>query len=145
VTDTGPEAGGFQSGTQVEPVTPAPVGSTATPFITPFPVVRVAGRFTRRYTKLTRVSVRAPHDVQIGVRCQGRGCRFKRKVLAAGAVRVRSLQRRFRPGAVLEIRITQPDHIGKYMRLRVRSGRAPVRIDRCLTPGRAGPVSCPSS
>jgi hypothetical protein len=145
VTETGPQTGDFVSGIQPEPVTPAPVGSTATPFITPFPIVRVAGRFTRRWTTLTRVSVRAPRGVRIGLRCHGRGCRFKRRAMAARVVRVRSLQRRYRAGAVVEIRITQSGHIGKYMRLRARGGRAPLRIDRCLMPGSSRAVRCPSS
>jgi hypothetical protein len=144
VTPSGPQAGSFESGTQLEPAVPSPVGTTTTPFITPFPVVRVAGRFTRGRTTITRVSVRAPRGVRIGLRCRGGGCGFGRRAIAVRLVRVPALQRRYRPGAVAEIRVTQDGHIGKYVRLRIRRGRAPVRIDRCLAPGSPAPVRCPA-
>jgi hypothetical protein len=147
ITPTGPKTGTFDSGTQAEPITPAPAGSTATPFISPFPVVRISGRFTRKRTTITRVAIRAPRGVRVGLRCRGtsRGCTFKRRAIAVRLVHARSLQRRFRPGAIMEIRVTQSGHIGKYVKLRIRSGRAPVRIDRCLSPGKRRPVRCPAS
>ena len=59
-------------------------------------------------------------------------------------VRFRSLQRTYRPRATLEIRVTQPKKIGKYTRLRTRRGKAPLRRDRCLMPGKpTRPVACP--
>ena len=39
--------------------------------------------------------------------------------------------------------MTQPKKIGKYTRVRTRRGKAPVRIDRCLMPGKTKPVRCP--
>jgi hypothetical protein len=147
VTPTGPNTGSFDSGTEPQPQPgPIPVpGEGLTDFIRPFPVIRIAGRFTRRYTKVTRVSVRAPRGVRIGVACRGRGCAYRRRALAARVRRVSSLQRRYRPGAVLEIRVTQPERIGKYVRVRIRSGRAPRRIDRCLLPTKKRPVRCPAA
>jgi hypothetical protein len=147
VDRSGPGTGSFESGVQPEPQpgpVPAPEGGLLT-FIRPFPVVRVAGRFTRRYTTVTHVSVRAPRGVRIHVACRGKGCAYRRRAMSARRVRVRSLQRRYRPGATLVIRVTKPGHIGKYVRLRIRSGRAPLRIDRCLTPGRSRPVECPAA
>ena len=41
-------------------------------------------------------------------------------------VRVRSLQRTYRPKATIEIRVTQPRKIGKYTRVRTRRGKAPA-------------------
>lgn len=146
VTPTGPKEGEFVSGTQPEPQ-PEPIlrpGGELTRFIKPFPVVRVAGSFTRRSTTITRVSVRAPRGVRIGVQCRGRGCTYRRRALSARVRQVRSLERSYRPGAVLQIRVTQPDRIGKFVRLRVRSGRAPLRIDRCLMPEKTRPVKCPA-
>ena len=146
VTPTGPKQGEFESGTQPQPQ-PEPIlepGGELTRFIKPFPVVRVAGSFTLRSTTITRVSVRAPRGVRIGVQCRGRGCAYRRRALAARVRQVRSLARRYRPGAVLQIRVTQPDRIGKYVRLRIRSGRAPLRIDRCLMPDKKRPVRCPA-
>ncbi len=58
-------------------------------------------------------------------------------------IRVRSLQRTYRPKATIEIRVTQPKKIGKYTRVRTRRGKAPLRLDRCLMPGKTRPVVCP--
>jgi hypothetical protein len=145
VTTTGRGQGTFSSGEQTSPgTTPAP--NTALPFIDPFPVVRISGRFTRKRTRFTRVSVRAPRGARIRVRCVGRGCPYKRKAIAVRYLRIRKLQRSYRPGANLEIRVTQASKIGKYTRVRTRRGKAPTRIDRCLMPDDSTePVVCPKA
>jgi hypothetical protein len=143
-TPTGPGQGTFTSGGQTGPgTTPAP--STSLAFIDPFPVVRLAGRFRGRRTRLTRVTVNAPRGTRIRIACKGRGCPYRRKAVAVKLVRVRALQRTYRPRATIEIRVTQPRRIGKYTRLRTRRGRAPRRIDRCLMPGKSKPVRCPTA
>ena len=143
VTSTGPGKGTFTSGGQTGPgTTPAPDTSLA--FIDPFPVVRISGRFTRSRTKLTRVTIRAPRGARIGVDCKARGCPYRRKAIAVKFVRVRALQRSYRPGATIEIRVTQRRKIGKYTRVKSRRGKAPLRIDRCLMPGSTRPVRCPT-
>ncbi len=144
VTPTGPGQGTFTSGGQTGPgTTPAP--DTSLKFIAPFPVVRISGRFTRDRTKLTRVTVNAPRGARIGVDCKGRGCPYRRKAIAVKLVRVRALQRSYRPGATIEIRVTQPQKIGKYTHVRTRRGKPPVRLDRCLMPGSTRPVKCPTA
>ena len=143
VTSTGPGSGTFTSGSQTGPgTTPAP--DTTLPFIDPFPVVRISGRFTRSGTQLTRVIINARGGARIGVDCKGRGCPYRRKAIAVKLVRVRALQRSYRPGATIEIRVTQPRKIGKYTRIKTRRGKAPLRLDRCLTPGSTRPVRCPT-
>ena len=143
VTPTGPGQGTFTSGGATGPgTTPAPDTSLA--FIDPFPVVRISGRFTRSRTKLTRVTVRAPGGARIRVDCKGRGCPYRRRAIAVKFVRVRALQRSYRPGATIEIRVTQRRKIGKYTRVKTRRGKAPLRIDRCLMPGSTRPVRCPT-
>ena len=143
MTPTGPGQGTFTSGSPTGPgTTPAPDTSLA--FIDPFPVVRISGRFTRSRTKLTRVTIRAPRGARIGVDCKGRGCPYRRRAIAVKFVRVRALQRSYRPGATIEIRVTQRRKIGKYTRVKTRRGKAPLRIDRCLMPGRTRPVRCPT-
>jgi hypothetical protein len=107
--------------------------------------VRISGRFTRSRTQLTRVTVNAPRGARIGVDCKGRGCPYRRKAIAVKLVRVRALQRSYRPGATIEIRVTQPRKIGKYTRVKTRRGKAPLRIDRCLMPGSTRPVRCPTA
>jgi hypothetical protein len=143
VTPTGPGEGTFTSGVQTAPgTTPAP--DTSLSFITPFPFVRISGRFTRSGTQLTRVIINARGGARIGVDCTGSGCPYRHKAIAVKLVRVRALQRSYRPGATIEIRVTQPRTIGKYTRIKTRRGKAPLRIDRCLTPGSTRPVRCPT-
>jgi hypothetical protein len=142
VTPTGHAQGTFTSGgVSGAGTTPAP--TTALAFIDPFPVVRIAGRFKGSRTKLTRVTVRAPRGVRIRLTCKGRGCPYRRRAVAAKLVAVRSLQRTYRPRTTIEIRVTQAGKIGKYTRVKTRSGKAPLRIDRCLMPGSTRPVRCP--
>ena len=144
VTPTGPGQGIFTSGGQSGPgTTPAP--DTSLTFIDPFPIVRIAGRFKGKRTKLTRVLVNAPRGARIRIACKGRGCPFRRKAIAVRLVRVRALQRTYRPKARIEIRVTQPRKIGKYTRMLTRAGKAPLRIDRCLMPGKTRPVKCPAA
>ena len=144
VTPTGPGQGTFTSAGQTGPgTTPSPDTSLA--FIDPFPVVRIAGRFRGRRTRLTRVTVNAPRGARIRIACKGRGCPYRRRAVAVKLVRVRALQRTYRPRATIEIRVTQPRRIGKYTRLRTRRGKAPLRIDRCLMPRKSKPVRCPTA
>jgi hypothetical protein len=144
VTATGPGQGTFTSGSQTGPgTTPAP--TTALSFIDPFPIVRISGHFRGKRTKLTRVLVNAPRGARIRVACTGRGCPYKRKAIAVTLIRVRSLQRSYRPKTTIEIRVTQPGKIGKYTRVLTRKGKAPLRIDRCLMPGKTRPVICPTA
>jgi hypothetical protein len=143
VTPTGPGKGTFTSGSQTGPgTTPAP--DTTLSFIDPFPLVRISGRFTRSRTTLTRVTINARGGARIGVDCTGGGCPYRRKAIAVKLVRVRALQRSYRPGATIEIRVTQPRMIGKYTRIKTRRGKAPLRLDRCVMPGSTRPVRCPT-
>ena len=144
VTPTGPGQGAFTAGGQSGPgTTPGP--DTSLSFIAPFPVVRISGRFAGRRTRLTRVTVNAPRGARIRLSCNGRGCPYRRRAVAVKLVRVRSLQRSYRPRATIEIRVTQTRRIGNYTRIRTRRAKAPARIDRCLMPGRTRPVRCPTA
>lgn len=144
VTPTGPGAGTFTSGSETGAgTTPSP--NTSLPFIDPFPVVRIAGRFKGKRTTLRQVMVTAPPGARIRVNCTGRGCPYRRKAIAVKLVRVRALQRTYRPRATIEIRVTQPKKIGKYTKVTTRRGKAPLRVDRCLMPGRTRPVKCPTA
>jgi hypothetical protein len=84
----------------------------------------------------------APHGARIRVACRGRGCPYRRKAIVVRLIRVRALQRTFRPKTTLEIRVTQPQKIGKYARVETRKDKTPLRIDRCLMPGKTRPVRC---
>jgi hypothetical protein len=126
--------------------------------MSPFPIVRIAGRVRSKGARIRRLSVTAPPGTSVKVRCNGRGCPFKTSRhtvsmrASAGALlpptrltRVRRLERRtLRPGAILRVFVTRSDVIGKYTRFRIRKGKPPLRQDLCLIPGGVGPVSCPA-
>ncbi len=159
VTQTGAETGSFSSGlVTVSGEPPASPGSPppattprpATPtrprtpsVMRPFPVIRIAGRFTARGTRLTLVTVRAPRGSTVSVTCANRRCRAMRVRVGSALVRLRGLERTFAPRTVVDIRVTRRGVIGKRTRVRIMSGAAPVRTDGCLsTAGRS--MRCPS-
>jgi hypothetical protein len=137
-------------------VLPAPgvTEKSALRALSPFPVVRVAGRITRRGTLVRLVRVTAPVGAKVSVRCAGRGCPFRKQVRAVSAgtgkqttrgVRIRALERLLRPGVRVRFYITKRGAIGKYTKFRFRRARAPVRTDSCLLPGKWTPSQCPAS
>jgi PKD repeat protein len=116
-------------------------------FISPFPVVRLAGIVTARGVRIRVLSVRAPRKAKILVRCRGRGCpaRTQRaRGRSRGVVRFRRFERSLRAGIRLEVLVTQAGRIGKYTRFQIRGRRPPGRVDLCLGPGGSKPRSCPS-
>jgi hypothetical protein len=127
-----------------------------TPLLSPFPVVQMAGRVTRRGTRI-RLSVIAPDGATISIRCRGRGCPLRRQTRIARSdpvasadgtrfIRLRRLERRrLRPGAVVKIFVTKPGMIGKYARFKMRRGKPPRRSDSCVAPGATAPIACPAS
>jgi PKD repeat protein len=115
--------------------------------ISPFPVVRIVGSFGERGIRVAQLVVTAPEGARVEIRCRGRGCPFRKLVRKPGTqtVRVRRFARRvLRPGAVVQVWVTRPGEIGKYTRFRIRKGRQPTRVDRCLAPGSMRPAPCGS-
>jgi len=122
--------------------------------LSPFPLVRMAGRIGKRGTRLRLLTVDAPNGSTVTVRCRGRGCPFAsstraastgKLVSAARKVRLRKLERRLlRAGVTIQIFITQTGTIGKYTSIKIRKGKPPKRSDLCLMPGSTKPVQCPS-
>jgi hypothetical protein len=124
----------------------------------PFPVVRIAGRTSRRGAHIRVLSVRAQPGAYVRVKCLGRSCPFRRfdtligaRVRADGAlprtalVRIRRLEGRLlRAGSVLRVFVSSVDDVGKYTRFRIRGGKPPLRRDRCILPDSLSPISCPS-
>jgi hypothetical protein len=122
-------------------------GGTATPLLSPFPIVTIAGRLTRRGARLTRLVIRGPSDSNVLARCRGRGCgaRSARATIGPrGSVRIRRFQRSLRAGAVLEVLVTKPGFVGKYSRFRIRRRRPPLRTDLCVQPGATTGSACPA-
>jgi hypothetical protein len=86
-----------------------------------------------------------PSDVRVTVSCRGDGCPFRgrsytgdRRVSLTGAFH----GRRLGVGTRIEIRITAPDAIGKYVRYRTRASKRPARRTACLLPGESAPSRC---
>lgn len=140
---TGPSQGAAPAGGA--PTTAA--SSARLPKLNPFPIVRIRGVILRGSARLSLLLVKAPTGARVKVICHGGGCPKKKSVVlrvASGksSVRVRSLERRLRAGAVIEVFVTAPGRIGKYARITIRSNAAPVRRDLCLQPGKSKPVAC---
>ena len=155
VTDT---EGAFSIATQTivvsapPPATQVPQISTQGPqlrLLSPFPIVRIAGRIGRSGTRFRVLSIDAPPGATVTVRCKGRGCPFKassRSARAAQKLRIRKLEGRLlRSGTTIRIFVTKAGTVGKYTSLRIRGGKPPRRSDRCLMPeSNTKPVQCPS-
>ena len=145
-------AGPHQVALRVTPLEGAPVVRTATlnvraggpaieifapPLLNPFPVVRIVGQLTRTGARIHFLSVRAPVCSRLTTICRGPTCPFKRVTRLVGrkGARVRPLAgRALRAGVTLEVKVTKPDRIGKYTRLKIRRGKEPARIDRWIQP-----------
>ncbi len=123
---------------------PVPLPALGRPrLLTPFPVVRFAGALSAGGARLTLFTIKAPRGARIAASCHGAGCPVIRRTRAAGLERLRALQRAFRAGVRIEVRVTKPERIGKYVRITIRKGRAPARRDACLWPGSRSPRACP--
>jgi len=138
------------------PVPPPTTGSSAPTVIAPFPVVRIAGSYTTLGVRLRLFAVTAPAGVRITVRCQGRGCPYRRRgpfVVRGSAphpvggggryVRIRGFSGHLlKPGVRLQVFVAHEGRIGKYTSFRIRRGHPPLRADRCLRPGGTSVISC---
>lgn len=114
--------------------------------MSPYPVVRLAGRLTPTGARIRVLSVlRAPKCARVRISCRGRSCPAKRasRYVGSGALRFRRFERRLRTGTVLTVRISKGDLIGKLTRFRIRRGRPPSRRDGCLRPGERSESQCP--
>ena len=133
------------------PAPPPPTPGPAPPpsLMSPFPVVRLQGRVLRSGIRVTRLLVQAPAGARVRGVCLGRhrGCPrrsvVRRSRSSRNVVRLRRFERRLRPGAVIQVFVTAPQAIGKYVRFRVAQGRAPSRRDMCVAPAGLAPAHCP--
>jgi hypothetical protein len=113
--------------------------------LTPFPVVRIAGRTSRHGVRIRLLSVDAPAGATVEVRCHGRSCPFQSRVRATNVVRMRGLEKRLRAGVKVRIYVTSTTSIGKYTVFKIRKHEEPLRRDKCLMPGSMKPFACPAS
>jgi hypothetical protein len=110
-------------------------------FLDPFPVVRIRGFFARTGARITLLSVRGPQKAKVNARCVGHGCPVKSLTLPTAIARLHRFERFLHAGIQLQIRVTRPGRIGSYTSFLIRSRKAPLRVDRCLT-SRGKPVVC---
>jgi hypothetical protein len=104
-----------------------------------------AKRASTRVVRLRAVGVAA--GTVLRVTCRGGGCpkrawsRRYRSRVAAVDLRAIGLHR-LRPGATLEVRITQPGALGKTLRFRMRSSALPAVVTGCLDPASGRRRAC---
>lgn len=128
---------------------PAPVAAPV--LMNPFPLVRLQGRILARGVRVTRLTVSAPAGAQVRGVCVGRarGCPsrsvVRRSTSASAPVRLRLFERRLRPGAVIQVFVTDGRAIGKYVSFRIRRHGAPLRRDLCVGATGSGPIHCPGT
>jgi hypothetical protein len=113
----------------------------------PFPTVRTAGNYNRKRTQLTRVKVTGPAGVKVQGRCTkiARKCRTNKTIPKNRTVRLKRLERKFKPKTSIRILVHAPGAYGKYVVIKIRKGKPPIRRDRCVKPGTTKPVACPAS
>jgi hypothetical protein len=116
------------------------------PLISPFPVVTLGGRLEGRTTRINLLSVSAPSCSTVSVSCRGRGCPVESRVaqVIRRGLRLRSAEKRFRPGNRLTVAVSKGGLVGKLTEFRFRRGKPPLRTDSCLVPGATTGTPCPS-
>ena len=126
-------------------VAAAPVRLAELRFITPFPVVRLAGKVLRHAARIQVLAVRAPRRTVIQVKCVGKGCpvRSVRRTSRGRTVRFPKFERKLRAGIRLKLFMRQPSRVGKYTTFLIRAGSSPKRVDRCLYPTGRSLRRCP--
>jgi PKD repeat protein len=113
-------------------------------FLQPAPVVRLNGDILSRGTRVRVLSVRAPRGSLVVVRCHGKGCPVerRRKRIKKNPVRFKTFERVLRAGIKLEILVKKPGTIGDYTRFKIRAGKAPLRLNRCLSAKTGRRIGC---
>jgi len=124
---------------------PQPAPPTGPSLMKPFPTVRTSGNYNRKRTVFTRVKVAGPAGAKVQARCtkRSRKCRTDVSIPRKGALRLKRLQRSFKPKTIIRIRITSLGLIGKSVEIRIRRGKPPKRHDQCVRPGTRKPSPCP--
>ena len=143
---TGQPAPSFELPAEPNPTQPA----AGPPLLNPWPTIRIAGKLTKRGARIRVLSIRTPKGVVVRARCKGSSCpekkvRRQRVRRRARTVRFRQLEKSFRSGTMIDIRVFAPDRIGKFTRFRIRKGQSPLRYDTCVQPGGKRIMQCPGT
>jgi hypothetical protein len=130
-----------------------PATSTATGVVRPRPRitsgVRNLWQVQNRRTQVRVLAIRdAPVGASIRLRCRGRGCPARLKPIKATGGKMIQLTQFFkRPlasGSIIEIRITAPRFIGKYVRYKMHRRTIPKGTVLCLYSNTSRPAACPA-
>jgi large repetitive protein len=109
------------------------------------------GTLRGKITRFKTLRVRAPVGTTIVVTCKGKGCPKKKKLRTATTqgngrfIRIKKLERRYRPGVRIVITVTKPGFLGRHTTLTTRRGAGPKRVDLCMAPDAKNPTACPAS
>jgi hypothetical protein len=110
-------------------------------------VVRIRGVAGGSRVRVALLSVQAPRNSMIRVRCAGRGCPIRETTSlsrsARSVVRFARFERSLRVGTVIRVLVTRSGRIGKYTRFALLRNRSPSRADQCVRHGRTKPFPCP--
>ena len=87
-----------------------------------------------------------PASAIVRIRCTGPGCPFRRRTVAQPAGGSRNLlgplgraARQLHAGQALEVLVSAHAHDSKLFRWRLRNGRTPARVTRCIPLGNSLP------
>jgi hypothetical protein len=117
------------------------------PLLSPFPVVRLAGRLIEPGARIDVLTIRAPVCSRVTVRCQGTKCPVRRvtRLMGRKALHIRAIEgRTLSAGTRLEVLVTKRHRVGKYTRFRIRRGESPRRFDTCLRYRATRGSACPA-
>ena len=159
VTDRAGNQSVYTQSIDVQPAPGAAAGTYQLPnssrslrLMRPFPIIRMAGRYTERGVRVRLFTVKAASSATVITRCSGHGCPFRKiaprpkgQATASRRLRLRAVERWLPSGVRLVVTITRPGEIGKYTRFKIRRLKPPARVDRCMRPDSPRPVRCPTS
>jgi hypothetical protein len=114
------------------------------------PAITHSFKRTAAGTRVRRLSVRLAHRgsrIRIVCRSRALGCPFTRKTVRVKGKRAIDLARHFRgsalrDGARVELRITAPGAVGRYVRFTMRPQKRASVTDACLARASARVTSC---
>jgi len=112
-------------------------------------IVRLRTRVGVKRARVEILSVEAPANSTVTLRCSASRCPAPLSIASVGArertVHFRRTENRLLyAGTLLQIFVTRPGTIGKYVSFRIRGEMSPpARRNRCLRPGGMRPITCP--
>jgi hypothetical protein len=133
----------------------APLTTAASVSVAQGPTLRVTSspravfRVSESETEFTTLNIQGvPADATLYITCVGGGCPFRSQTAtsprAQAEMSLTSMlgRARFRPGTIIEVRITAPNSVGKVLRWTVQRNKAPKLTSLCLQPGATKPSAC---